>query len=75
MDQRLTISPARLVISTEMGQVLLGLLFPIAPILQILNITRGLIPLSSETDPAIFQQQYKLHVQISVPVLPWSDLW
>lgn len=57
MDQPLTMSPAQFVISIEVGQVLLALLFPTAPVLQILNIARGLIRLSRETNPATFQQQ------------------
>lgn len=43
--QGLTLSPSQLVISIRMGQVLLGSLFPTAPIFQILNSSRRLIPL------------------------------
>lgn len=46
--------PAQLVISIGMGQVLSGSVFPTVFILQILNTTRGLIPLSCETDRDIF---------------------
>lgn len=44
--QGLALSPSQLSISVGMGQVLLGSLFPTAPILQTLNSTRRLIPLS-----------------------------